>query len=169
MPQTPMDSDEIGKRFFGKYRGAVIDNKDPTGSGKLYVTVPNALGPEEVWAAPCVPYADKNGNGLFMIPPNQSSVWIEFVEGDPSEAVWTGFEWPKGGAPSASPDEMVVKTPSGTLRFNVNNTNGDVTLETETLSLVLRDDTVTLTASSTSTIKMKGNKTAINGTGLEVE
>ena len=54
--------------LYGKYRGKVVGNKDPTMSGKLQVTAPAALGVAQVWALPCVPYAGA-GVGLFALPP----------------------------------------------------------------------------------------------------
>ena len=44
-------------RKFGKYRGLVVDNNDPTNRGRLQVSVPAVLYDVHVWAMPCVPYA----------------------------------------------------------------------------------------------------------------
>ena len=53
--------DWVRSRYFGKYRGTVTDNADPTSRGRLKVNVPAVLGDLEVWAMPCVPYA---GDGV---------------------------------------------------------------------------------------------------------
>src|SRR6266851_5342963 len=66
--ETERMFDAIGGRFFGKYRGLVAGNVDPTSRGRLQVQVPAVMGEETVWAAPCVPYAG-DGVGFFALPP----------------------------------------------------------------------------------------------------
>jgi len=79
--------------FFGKYRGKVAANKDPLHLGRIQVTVPAIFGDEKnSWAMPCVPYAGKD-IGLFLIPPVQSNVWVEFEGGDPDYPIWSGCFW----------------------------------------------------------------------------
>ena len=48
----------IERRFYGKYRGIVVDNQDPSKLGRLKLRVPSVLGKDVVtgWATPCVPY-----------------------------------------------------------------------------------------------------------------
>jgi Type VI secretion system/phage-baseplate injector OB domain len=155
-------------RFYGKYRGVVNNTLDPTKSGKIEVTVPSVHQSSAVWAAPCVPYA-ADGMGFFFIPPVGTAVWVEFEAGDRAKPIWTGFEWGQGKAPSALVDDMVLATPSGTIRFHARKTGGEIVIETPGgLSVILRDGTVTLTASGGATVEMQGGKTAINGAALEV-
>ena len=46
------------RRFYGKYRGLVIENIDPEQIGRVLVQVPDVLGPiPSSWAMPCVPAA----------------------------------------------------------------------------------------------------------------
>lgn len=79
--------------FFGKYRGKVTANKDPLNLGRIQVSVPAIFGDEKnSWAMPCVPYAGKD-IGLFLIPPVQSNVWVEFEGGDPDYPIWSGCFW----------------------------------------------------------------------------
>ena len=48
-------------RFFGKYRGIVLNNVDPTQTGRLQAMVPEVLGEiPSGWALPCAPYAGRN-------------------------------------------------------------------------------------------------------------
>jgi hypothetical protein len=83
-------------KFFGKYRGLVVQNQDILERrGRLRVVVPQVLGDTEVWAMPCVPYAGA-GVGLFTLPPKDTPVWVEFEAGDPSYPIWTGCIWPSG-------------------------------------------------------------------------
>lgn len=155
-------------RFYGKYRGVVDNTIDPTSSGKMQVKVPDVHGTTAVWAAPCVPYA-ADGLGFFFIPPVGTAVWVEFEAGDRARPIWTGFSWGAGQAPSALVDDMVLATPSGSIKFHARKPGGEIVIETPGgLSLVLRDGAVTLTASGGATVEMQAGKTAINGAALEV-
>jgi len=108
----------VRSRHYGKYRGTVADNQDPTGRGRLKVKVPAVLGSLEVWAMPCVPYAG-NGVGFLSLPPEQSGVWIEFEGGDPSFPIWTGCFWADGEAPEqGKPAVKVWKTDQHTVRLD---------------------------------------------------
>lgn len=104
--------------FFGKYRGVVKDNQDSASVGRLKVTVPAVLGPLELWAMPCVPYAG-DGVGFYSLPEPDTGVWIEFEAGDPSYPVWTGCFWGTGQLPDpAGPAVKIWKTQKVTLRID---------------------------------------------------
>jgi hypothetical protein len=78
------------RRFFGKYRGLVLNNLDPEQRGRLQVQVPDVAGLLPVtWALPCFPFAGKQ-MGAWMIPQIGAGVWVEFEQGDPNHPVWTG-------------------------------------------------------------------------------
>ncbi len=80
-------------RFYGKYRGIVLNNLDPLQQGRLQAIVPQVLGANpSTWALPCAPYAGA-GAGLFTIPQIGSGVWIEFEAGDASHPIWSGAWW----------------------------------------------------------------------------
>jgi uncharacterized protein involved in type VI secretion and phage assembly len=104
--------------FYGKYRGLVIDNDDPTQRARLQVTVNAVMGEEAVWAMPCLPYAG-DGMGTYLIPEVGAGVWVEFEAGDPSYPIWTGCFWGDGQAPmseqsqTASPTLKVIRTQAG--------------------------------------------------------
>jgi hypothetical protein len=116
------------EKFFGKYRGRVVDNLDPLGRGRLRVQVPQVLGTVEVWATPCVPYAGKNV-GIFALPPTDTGVWVEFEAGDPSFPIWTGCFWGSGDIDrlDALPHIKFWKTEKFTLR--VDDTIGEIVIE----------------------------------------
>jgi uncharacterized protein involved in type VI secretion and phage assembly len=83
--------------FYGKYRGIVTDNEDPNRLGRIRVHVQDVLGDlESGWALPALPYAG-DGVGLYLIPPVDAFVWVEFEHGDPDYPIWTGCFW--GGRP----------------------------------------------------------------------
>src|SRR6185312_3412049 len=80
-------------KFFGKYRGTVIQNVDPEQRGRIQVMVPDVSGliPSS-WAMPCVPIAGKQ-SGVYVAPQIGAGVWIEFEQGDPDYPVWVGGFW----------------------------------------------------------------------------
>jgi hypothetical protein len=89
----PSSSDSGQKRFYGKYRGLVVENIDPEQIGRVLVQVPDVLGEiPSSWAMPCVPAAGIQ-SGCFIVPPIASQVWVEFEQGDPDYPIWTGGFW----------------------------------------------------------------------------
>jgi hypothetical protein len=81
------------QRFYGKYRGTVVNTLDPLQIGRIQVLVPavGGLAPS-TWAMPCVPVAGPQ-TGLHALPPVGAGVWIEFEGGDPDFPIWTGCFW----------------------------------------------------------------------------
>jgi hypothetical protein len=122
--------DHLRSRFYGKYRGLVKDNHDPTGRGRLKVQVKSISGDDALWAMPCVPYAG-DGVGLFTLPEAETGVWVEFEAGDPSYPIWTGCFWATDEAPeNADPKVKIWKTEKITLRLD----DGSDTILAETSS-----------------------------------
>jgi len=107
--QTDQLLDWVRNRYFGKYRGVVTDNNDPTKRGRIEVEVPAVLSDLKSWAMPCVPYAGE-GVGSYTIPEVGMGVWVEFEAGDPSYPIWTGYFWADGELPKDHNDTVV--TPS---------------------------------------------------------
>ncbi len=86
-------ADAKATRYYGKYRGTVINNIDPEQIGRVLVEVPDVLGlTPSSWAMPCVPAAGIQA-GVFVVPPIGSQVWVEFEQGDPDYPIWTGGFW----------------------------------------------------------------------------
>jgi hypothetical protein len=80
-------------RFYGKYRGLVVENLDPNQLGRVMLKVGDVLGDTiSSWALPCVPAAGIQ-SGVFVVPPIGSQVWVEFEQGDPDYPIWTGGFW----------------------------------------------------------------------------
>jgi uncharacterized protein involved in type VI secretion and phage assembly len=96
---------KVERRFYGKYRGFVVDNADPEQLGRLKLKVPSVLGDEVVtgWAAPCLPYGGDAGQGFLFIPEVDAGVWVEFEEGDLEFPIWVGAFWSKPGGESELP------------------------------------------------------------------
>lgn len=127
--------DWIRHRHFGKYRGTVVDNDDPTSRGRLQVAVPAVLGEVNVWAMPCVPYAG-DGTGNYMMPEVGSGVWVEFERGDPSYPIWVGGFWADGELPEneqgsqATPPLKIIRSEQG-LMVTMDDQGQEITLSDE--------------------------------------
>ncbi|MEM7155280.1 MAG: phage baseplate assembly protein V [Myxococcota bacterium] len=130
----PPNAMGTGPRHFGKYRGTVIDNIDPTQQARLLCIVPAFSGMKLSWALPCVPYAGPEV-GFFAIPPIGANVWVEFEGGNLDFPIWSGCFWEKGELPpevELSPEDpalvKVWKTPFCTLMLNDTPAEGGITL-----------------------------------------
>jgi len=95
--------EKIERRFYGKYRGIVVDNEDQARLGRLKLKVPSVLGEDVVtgWATPCAPYGGAADRGFLFVPERLSNVWVEFEEGDLEFPIWVGAFW-TGPAPDRS-------------------------------------------------------------------
>jgi hypothetical protein len=98
---------KVEHRFYGKYRGFVVENEDPENLGRLRLLVPSVLGDEVVtgWALPCVPYGGMANQGFLFIPEVDAGVWVEFEEGDLEFPIWVGTFWSKPGGGSELPKQ----------------------------------------------------------------
>jgi uncharacterized protein involved in type VI secretion and phage assembly len=87
---------DSGTKYYGKYRGTVVNNVDPYFMGRLQLDVPGVLGEfPSTWAEPCVPLAGPSGPpmGIYLVPPIGAGVWVEFEQGDPNHPIWVGCRW----------------------------------------------------------------------------
>jgi uncharacterized protein involved in type VI secretion and phage assembly len=77
-------------KYYGIYRGTVVNNIDPMLTGRILAIVPavSVLIPT-TWCDPCFPFTGKQ-MGAFMMPQIGGSVWIMFQGGDPDYPVWMG-------------------------------------------------------------------------------
>lgn len=125
---TPTTAGRHEHQFFGKYRGVVVDNKDPDQLGRLRLKVPSVLGTSDEavtdWAWPCVPWGGAADQGFFFVPDVGAKVWVEFEEGNLDLPIWVGTFWSKPGdateipaeardMPENEPRRRVLKTTSG--------------------------------------------------------
>jgi uncharacterized protein involved in type VI secretion and phage assembly len=79
-----------GQKYYGKYRGKVLNNVDPQQIGRLLVQVSDVSGlTPSSWAMPCFPISGTQ-MGAYMIPQIGAGVWIEFEQGDPDHPIWSG-------------------------------------------------------------------------------
>ncbi|MBZ5506418.1 MAG: phage baseplate assembly protein V [Acidobacteriia bacterium] len=81
------------KKFYGKYKGTVVQNVDLEFRGRIICLVPDVLGlVPSSWCEACTPLAGPTGSpmGVYMVPPLGAGVWVEFEQGDPGRPIWTG-------------------------------------------------------------------------------
>jgi len=84
------DEQSVTKKYYGKYRGTVVNNLDPLFSARIQATVPAVTGLiPTTWATPCLPVAGL-AEGMYAVPPIGAGVWIEYEEGDMQKPIWTG-------------------------------------------------------------------------------
>lgn len=157
--------------YFGKYRGTVANNIDPMQQGRIQVSVPSVLGGGQLsWAMPCVPYAG-SGVGLFLIPPVDANIWVEFEAGDPDYPIWSGCFWGIGEVPAlpAIAEMKVLKTDSCTITLNDLPGIGGVTIETMTgMKIIMTATGLEIDNGQGGSIKMTGPQVSVNNGGLEV-
>jgi len=88
-----MKEDSCVKKYFGKYRGTVVNNIDPEQRGRIQAIVPDVSGIVlSSWAEPSLPVGGPQ-TGMFTVPQFGAGVWIEFEQGNPDFPVWTGCYW----------------------------------------------------------------------------
>jgi hypothetical protein len=97
------------QKYFGKYRGMVINNVDPMQTARLMVQVPDVAGliPGS-WAWPCLPFTGPQ-MGFWALPQIGAGVWVEFEQGDPDHPIWSGCWY--GSA--AEPPALALAAPPG--------------------------------------------------------
>jgi hypothetical protein len=86
----------MSQKYYGKYRGTVLNNVDPELRGRLMLTVPDVLGAiPSSWAEPVVPLAGPTGPpmGVYFVPLIGAGVWVEFEAGNPDYPIWAGCRW----------------------------------------------------------------------------
>jgi hypothetical protein len=176
-----MNGNESGAKFFGKYRGTVINNIDPQQMGRLQVEVPDVLSlVPSSWAVPCVPLAGPTGPpmGVYLVPPIGAGVWIEFEQGDPDHPIWVGCRW---GAQSDVPSLAMAGLPvSPSIIFqtmmqnsliisDVPGPTGGIMIKANSGAMILVNNVgITITNGQGATIMMTGPSITMNEGALVV-
>jgi hypothetical protein len=156
--------------YYGKYRGKVTNNLDPMQLGRIQVSVPAVLGEgSNSWALPAVPYAGP-GIGLFLVPPADANVWVEFEGGDPDYPIWSGCFWGIGDLPvtPALPQLKVLKTDFATITIDDTTPVGGVTIETASGFTVSLGALGIEIDAGQGTVSVQGLKVTVNNGALEV-
>ena len=161
-------------KFYGKYRGAVTDNRDPLMIGRIRARVSDVLGSTESgWAMPCAPFGG-NRTGFFSLPAVGAGVWIEFEHGDPDFPVWSGCWWGSVAEMPpvllAPPYEKVLVITEGGHKVVLDDTPGvgGITLETaggQKISLTTLG--IEISNGMGASVKLTGPQVSLNDGALE--
>lgn len=166
------------RRYYGKYRGNVINNIDPMFKGRIMCQVPDVLGATPSgWAMPCFPFTGVQ-MGAVALPAVGAGVWIEFEGGDPSKPIWVGgfygtsAEVPAlaNAAPPGVSNVVIQTLGQNTLMLSdVPGPSGGVMLKTTTgATLTMNDTGITFNNGKGAVIAMVGNVVTVNGGALTV-
>jgi Type VI secretion system/phage-baseplate injector OB domain len=171
-----------GRRYYGKYRGLVIQNIDPLQIGRVMLQCPDVLGETpSSWAMPCVPAAGIQA-GIFIVPPIGSQVWVEFEQGNPDYPIWTGGFWGTVGdvptfataPPAIPPGQNIVLQTTGQNMVLVSDapptpaTGGIVLKSISGAMIVVNETGIYISNGQGASITMIGPTVAINETALTV-
>jgi uncharacterized protein involved in type VI secretion and phage assembly len=166
------------QRYFGKYRGTVLNNVDPMMIGRIMAIVPDVSSVVPTsWAMPCFPMAGIQ-TGTIAVPPIGAGVWIEFERGDPDYPVWTGCFF----GTAAEMPALHLLTPPGlsaiTLQTMLQNgitvtdlpgpTGGIVIKTTTGASMIVNDTGIYIQNGKGASIVMVGPSVTVNNGALTV-
>ena len=163
-------------KFFGKYRGKVIENDDAFNLGRIraYASLGGKQQIETGWALPSFPYAGEKV-GFYFIPPVGASVWIEFEKGSLEDPIWTGCFWNENEQieeENLGPEIKMIQTNFARIKINDSNGSPEIKIKTESnLEITLTSDEIKLTTNSqpSAKISLKNNTVEVNEGALEVQ
>ncbi|MCI0397894.1 MAG: phage baseplate assembly protein V [Chloroflexi bacterium] len=164
-------------KYYGKYRGLVLNNVDPLQKGRLLIQVPDVLGLSiSSWAMPCMPIAGPQ-MGVFVVPIIGAGVWVEFEGGNPDYPIWTGGFWGSAaevpalalaGIP-ASPNIVLQTTGQNSIVVSDVPGTGGIMLKSTTGAMILVNDVgITISNGKGATIVMAGPTVTINNGALVI-
>jgi len=166
------------KKYFGKFRGTVINVVDPEQRGRIQVMVPDVSGfALSSWAMPAFPIGGLQ-MGLFSLPVPGSGVWVEFEQGDLDYPIWSGIFYGSAAevpvmahlVPPVVPG-IVLQTvlQNGILISDVPGPTGGIMLKTTAGAMILINELgITISNGQGAMIQMTGPSVVINGGALTV-
>jgi uncharacterized protein involved in type VI secretion and phage assembly len=166
------------KKYFGKYRGTVINNVDPEQRGRIQCMVPDVSGfALTSWALPALPIGGLL-MGLFSVPVIGSGVWVEFEQGNIDYPIWVGVYWGSAAdvptlshllVPGVPGIAMQTALQNGIVLSDVPGPTGGIMLMSTTGAMILINDVgITISNGQGATIQMTGPSVVINAGALTV-
>lgn len=166
------------RKFFGKYRGQVLNNVDPMMQGRLQIQVPDVAGLVPAsWALPCVPIAGIQ-TGFLALPAIGTGVWVEFEHGDPDFPVWVGCFWGSGAEIPALAQLTPPGIPAITLQTPLQNgltisdlpgPSGGIMIKSASGAMLIINDTgITLQNGKGAAITLLGPTVTVNAGALTI-
>ena len=168
----------MGEKYYGKYRGMVLNNIDPEQRGRLLVQLPDVLGLlTSSWAMPCVPMAGPQ-MGTYFVPLIGSGVWVEFEGGNPDYPIWTGGFWGSAAEVPALALAGIPTSPNIVLQTTGQNTivvsdlpgpTGGIMLKSATgASIIVNDTGIYIQNGKGASIVMTGPTVTINNGAMVI-
>jgi uncharacterized protein involved in type VI secretion and phage assembly len=160
-------------RYYGKYRGTVVNNVDPLRIGRIQAMVPDvsALLPTS-WAMPAFP-AGGIQYGTVSVPLVSAGVWIEFEQGDPDYPIWTGCFYGSAAEMPAMANTIPPAVPGVAIQTPLQNSltisdapgpAGGVLIKTTTAALITVNQTgIVISNGQGASISMIGPTITISG------
>lgn len=166
------------RKFYGKYRGSVVNNVDPLQTARIQVLVPDVSTVAiSNWAMPCLPWGGQQ-MGMFCVPLIGAGVWIEFEQGDADYPIWTGCFWGSAGETPSGAKMVPPIIPGITLQTPTRNMiqvsdvpgpTGGIQLRTRSGAMIsISDVGITITNGMGATIMLAANTVNINSGALTV-
>ena len=168
------------KKFYGKYKGTVVQNVDPELRGRILCIVPDVLGVvPSGWCEPCAPLAGPTGPpmGVYLVPPIGAGVWVEFEQGDPDNPIWSGCRFSTGGPPTLafaglpiSPNIVLQTAGQNTIMISdLPGPTGGIMLKSTTgATLIVNDTGIYIQNGKGAAITMIGPTVDVNAGALTV-
>ncbi len=166
------------KKYFGKYRGTVVNNVDPEQRGRIMVMVPDVSGfALTSWALPAFPWGGMQ-MGIFGVPLIGAGVWVEFEQGNLDYPIWVGVFFGSAAEvpalahliPPAIPG-IVLQTAlqNSILLSDVPGPTGGIMLKSTTGAMILINELgITISNGQGAMIQMTGPSVVINAGALTV-
>jgi uncharacterized protein involved in type VI secretion and phage assembly len=173
-----MTSAQSQTRYYGKYRGTVLEAEDPMRMGRIIAEVPQVQGLlPSTWAMPCLPFAGIQ-SGSWVVPPVGAGVWIEFEQGDPNYPIWTGGYWGSAAEPPAMAQLAPASVNHVVLQTTLQNTvqisdlpgpTGGILLKTTAGAMIsISDVGITISNGQGASIVLAGPTVTINAGALTI-
>jgi uncharacterized protein involved in type VI secretion and phage assembly len=168
----------MAEKYYGKYRGMVLNNIDPEQRGRLLVQLPDVLGLlTSSWAMPCMPIAGPQ-MGTYFVPLIGSGVWVEFEGGNPDYPIWTGGFWGSAAEVPALALTGIPASPNIVLQTTGQNTivvsdlpgpTGGIMLKSATgASIIVNDTGIYIQNGKGASIVMTGPTVTINNGAMVI-
>jgi uncharacterized protein involved in type VI secretion and phage assembly len=169
---------ESNGKYYGKYRGTVVNNIDPMQMGRVMAQVPDVKGLiPSTWAMPCFPISGKQ-MGAYLVPQIGAGVWVEFEQGDPDYPIWTGCWYGSAaevpvlalaGIPASPNIVLQTAAQNSVVISDVPGPTGGIMLKSPTgATLLVNDSGIYIQNGKGASITLVGPTVAINVSALTV-
>lgn len=144
-------------KYYGKYEGVVTNNIDPEKRGRIQVRVKSVTGFwVSTWARPSSTWGGFQ-KGVFAVPPINTSVFVEYLNGDIDKPVVTGCYWETF---AESPVKAATTTPGNALTIQAGVLTSIQLIEGNEIKLQCGASSITITPTK---IEIDAPEVSVNG------